>query len=85
MVAADVDGPVGVARDELELARRLGHLLQDEVGVELDQVVALDGLAGGASKRLVQVMGLREAAGTVLDHLHVISPEAARRRLGLEA
>jgi predicted butyrate kinase (DUF1464 family) len=44
-----------------------------------------DGLAGGASKRLVQVMGLREAAGTVLDHLHVISPEAARRRLGLEA
>jgi hypothetical protein len=30
-------------------------------------------------------MGLREAAGTVLDHLHVISPEAARRRHGLEA
>ena len=43
-----------------------------------------DGLAGGATAaRLVETMGIRDAAGTVLDHLHVISPAAARRRLGV--
>jgi predicted butyrate kinase (DUF1464 family) len=42
-----------------------------------------DGLAGGPSAPLVDAMGIREASGTVLDHLHVISPEAARARLGL--
>ena len=42
-----------------------------------------DGLAGGASAALVDSLGLREASGTVLDHLHVITPAAARARLGL--
>jgi len=42
-----------------------------------------DGLAGGGRRELVERLGIREAAGTVLDHLHVISPAAARRRLGL--
>jgi predicted butyrate kinase (DUF1464 family) len=42
-----------------------------------------DGLAGGRWARLVDRLGIREAKGTVLDHLHVISPSAARRRLGL--
>lgn len=42
-----------------------------------------DGLAGGASAPLVQRLGIREARGTVLDHLHVISVAAARARLGL--
>ena len=42
-----------------------------------------DGLAGGAHAALVRAMGLREASGTVLDHLHVISPADARRRLGV--
>jgi predicted butyrate kinase (DUF1464 family) len=42
-----------------------------------------DGLAGGRSAPLVAAMGLREAAGTALDHLRVITPERARRRLGL--
>ncbi len=42
-----------------------------------------DGLAGGQAARLVDRLRLREASGTVLDHLVVISPEAARRRLGL--
>jgi hypothetical protein len=31
----------------------------------------------------VDVIGLREATGTVLDHLHVIEPAAARARLGI--
>jgi predicted butyrate kinase (DUF1464 family) len=42
-----------------------------------------DGLAGGMRQALVDRLGIREAAGTVLDHLHVISPARARRRLGL--
>jgi predicted butyrate kinase (DUF1464 family) len=42
-----------------------------------------DGLAGGASAALVSALGIREASGTVLDHLHVIAPADARRRLGL--
>ena len=42
-----------------------------------------DGLAGGSSAPLVDALGIRAAFGTVLDHLHVISPNAARARLGL--
>jgi predicted butyrate kinase (DUF1464 family) len=42
-----------------------------------------DGLAGGRHATLVETMRLRQARGTVLDHLLVISPEDARRRLGI--
>ena len=42
-----------------------------------------DGLAGGKSAALVDAMGIREARGTVLDHLYVISPAQARVRLGI--
>ncbi len=42
-----------------------------------------DGLAGGPRQVLVDRLRIREATGTVLDHLHVITPAAARRRLGL--
>jgi predicted butyrate kinase (DUF1464 family) len=42
-----------------------------------------DGLSGGRWQDVVQTMRLREAQGTVLDHLVVISRNAARRRLGL--
>jgi predicted butyrate kinase (DUF1464 family) len=42
-----------------------------------------DGLAGGTSTALVNALGIRGASGTVLDHLHVITPAAARARLGL--
>jgi len=45
--------------------------------------VLADGLAGGRWSTLVETMRIREAAGTVLDHLLVISPDEARRRLGL--
>ena len=43
-----------------------------------------DGLAGGESAALVDALGIREASGTVLDHLYVISPAAARARLGIQ-
>ena len=42
-----------------------------------------DGLAGGSSAALVEALGIREAHGTVLDHLYVISPAQARVRLGI--
>lgn len=42
-----------------------------------------DGLAGGRSRHLVNRLRVREAHGTVLDNLLFITPEAARRRLGL--
>jgi predicted butyrate kinase (DUF1464 family) len=45
--------------------------------------ILADGLAGGRWAVLVERMRIREAAGTVLDHLVVISPAEARRRLGL--
>ena len=45
--------------------------------------ILADGLAGGSAAELVQTLGIREATGTVLDHLYVITPEAARQRLGI--
>ncbi len=42
-----------------------------------------DGLAGGAHQAVVDRLRIREATGSVLDHLYVIAPDHARRRLGL--
>jgi predicted butyrate kinase (DUF1464 family) len=44
-----------------------------------------DGLAGGggANRELVERLAIREARGSVLDHLYVVPREHARRRLGL--
>src|SRR6266516_1339134 len=42
-----------------------------------------DGLCGGSHRELVAALGIREAQGSVLDHLYVISRDQARRRLGL--
>ena len=50
MVAADVHAALGVARLQVELARRLRDLLEDELGVELDEVLALDRLARRAEQ-----------------------------------
>lgn len=77
------------------LTARLRPLLGDLTVVRLDgfapglkqgaQGAALvaDGLAGGAHAALVDRLGLRDAWGTVLDHLRIIDPADARRRLGL--
>jgi predicted butyrate kinase (DUF1464 family) len=42
-----------------------------------------DGLRGGTCAGLVETMRLRDASGTALDYLKVISVSQARRRLGL--
>lgn len=44
-----------------------------------------DGLAGGFAAPIVDRLAIREASGTVLDHLHVVTPAAARARLGIGA
>jgi len=41
-----------------------------------------DGLAGGTSRELVELLAIREARGSVLDHLYVVPREQALRRLG---
>ncbi len=42
-----------------------------------------DGLAGGRHRDMVDHLRIREAGGTALDHLYVVTPADARRRLGL--
>jgi len=43
-----------------------------------------DGLAGGTHRELVDLLAIREARGSVLDHLYVVPREQALRRLGGE-
>jgi predicted butyrate kinase (DUF1464 family) len=43
-----------------------------------------DGLAGGTNRDLIDRLRIREARGTVLDHLLFVSPAEARRRLGID-
>jgi predicted butyrate kinase (DUF1464 family) len=43
-----------------------------------------DGLVGGRFAAIVDALGIRDASGTVLDHLHFISPSDARARLKLD-
>jgi predicted butyrate kinase (DUF1464 family) len=45
--------------------------------------VLADGLVGGRDAALVDSLGLRDARGTALDHLYLISPAQARTRLGI--
>jgi predicted butyrate kinase (DUF1464 family) len=83
----------GGVRDEF--AHRLAGVIADApvhvltgfaaVAQQAAQGAALiaDGLAGGRSAALVETLGIRNACGTVLDHLYVIDPTAARARLGI--
>ena len=63
------------------------HLLRGfaPVSKQAAQGAALiaDGLAGGDAAALVGAMELEGASGTVLDHLTVIAPSAARHRIGI--
>lgn len=84
-----------LARVRDELRRRLADVMPAgsvheltgfaSVAKQAAQGAALiaDGLAGGRSADLIEALGIRESSGTVLDHLHVITPEEARARLGI--
>ncbi|MDQ3138874.1 MAG: DUF1464 family protein [Gemmatimonadota bacterium] len=65
-----------------EVRTLVGFAARAKQGAQGAALIA-DGLAGGAHRALVERLRLREAKGTVLDQLHVISPAAARRLLGL--
>ena len=79
----DLRGQVLAALAELgELRMLTGYASRAKQGAQGAALVA-DGLAGGTHRDLVNRLRIREATGTVLDHLHVITPAAARRRLGL--
>jgi predicted butyrate kinase (DUF1464 family) len=92
ILSGRVAGVPGV-RDEV--VRRVGDTdgaLRVEIltgfassGMQAAQGAALvaDGLAGGSHADLVESLGLRDAGGTVLDHLYVVSPEQAKRTLGI--
>jgi predicted butyrate kinase (DUF1464 family) len=72
-----------------EVARRLSSFAPvrrvagfARIAKEAAQGAALiaEGLAGGMHEELVEVMGLREASGTALDHLYVAGAETLRQR-----
>ena len=68
----------------MKVRRLEGYALVAKQGAQGAALIA-DGLAGGRHAALVQRLRLGEAQGTVLDHLHLISAAAARRRLALES
>lgn len=63
--------------------RTLGGIAREAKEGAQGAALLADGLAGGTHAPLVEAMRLRDARGTVLDHLFVVSPERARARLGL--
>jgi predicted butyrate kinase (DUF1464 family) len=78
-----------------ELARRLASV-RGSMSVEMltgstttamqaahGAALVADGLAGGSQAELVDVLGVQQACGTVLDHLYVITQEQAKRTLGI--
>ena len=69
--------------DVAPVRRLAGFAARAKQGAQGAAVLA-DGLAGGEYAPLVDRLRIREARGTVLDHLYVITPEQAARRLGLD-
>jgi predicted butyrate kinase (DUF1464 family) len=70
------------ALPDLEVSVLIGFARQAKQGAQGAALLA-DGLAGGRCTPLVDVLGLRDARGTVLDHLYVVSPDEARAVLRL--
>jgi predicted butyrate kinase (DUF1464 family) len=68
---------------EIAPVRRLHGFAHVAKAAAQGAAILADGLAGGRWRELVDTMRLRSARGTALDHLVVITPAAARRRLGL--
>jgi len=78
-----VRDPLGARLEDIAPVRELsGFAKVAKQGAQGAALIA-DGLAGGRWAELVDTMRLREASGTALDHLSVITPARARERLGL--
>jgi predicted butyrate kinase (DUF1464 family) len=80
---AIVDRLSAALADAGPVRRVEGFAVRAKQGAQGAAVLA-DGLAGGEYAPLVDRLRIREARGTVLDHLYVITPERAARRLGLD-
>ena len=72
----------GDLADVGSVRRLTGFATEAKQGAQGAALVA-DGLAGGRHAGLLDRLRLREASGTVLDHLVFVSPESARKRLEL--
>jgi predicted butyrate kinase (DUF1464 family) len=74
----------GILRAGLPLAVEplKGFCLAAKQGAQGAAMLA-DGLSGGVHAELVATLGIREARGTVLDYLYVISRDEAEARLGI--
>lgn len=79
----EIRGPMAAQLADIGETRLLtGAATHAKQGAEGAALLA-DGLSGGSGRDMVDRMRVRHARGTVLDHLLFISPETARRRLGI--
>jgi predicted butyrate kinase (DUF1464 family) len=80
---AEIRGPLSAELADIGPVRLLtGFATTAKQGAQGAALLA-DGLAGGRHRGMIERLRIRQASGTVLDHLIVISPLTARRRLGL--
>jgi predicted butyrate kinase (DUF1464 family) len=80
----EVLGPLTADLADIGPVRRLtGFATHAKQGAQGAALLA-DGLSGGRHATLVDRLRIREAKGTVLDHLVFISPDTARQRLGIQ-
>ncbi|HXE56682.1 MAG TPA: DUF1464 family protein [Gemmatimonadales bacterium] len=79
-----LEGALTELLGELAPVRRLGGFVEGVKAGAQGAALVADGLAGGAYRDIVRQMQIDQASGSVLDHLHLIAPADARRRLGLE-
>jgi predicted butyrate kinase (DUF1464 family) len=81
-VRDELGARVIAVRSNLSVRRLTGFATIAKAAAQGAALIA-DGLAGGRASALVETLGIRDACGTVLDHLYVVDPAAARARLGL--
>jgi len=82
-VLQDLIRRLATAAPQLAVHRLRGFARVAKQGAQGAALVA-NGLAGGREAALVSTMGIQRAAGTVLDHLVVMTPAKARVRLGID-
>jgi len=73
---------LAAARIPLSVRCLTGFAAVAKTGAQGAALIA-DGLAGGRASALVDTLGIRDARGTVLDHLYVVDAATARARLGM--
>jgi predicted butyrate kinase (DUF1464 family) len=80
-MASAVHSELRTAFDEIAPTRVVEGIATVAKQAAQGAALIADGLAGGEHRDLVDTLGIREARGTVLDHLYVIDREDAWRKL----